>query len=147
MILNTKYHGTREYDKNDVITFNKGLPGFETLQKFILFPLEDNDVFSVLHSVEDEEIGFIVVSPFYVMQDYEIDIDDEKLKEMEIQSSEDVFVLNIVHVSSKIENITVNMRAPIVINIKSNFGEQIILNSEKFSIKQSLIKQPLIKEE
>ena len=54
MKLNTKYHGVKEYEEKDIINFKKGLPGFEGLKKFILFPVEDNDVFSILHSVEND---------------------------------------------------------------------------------------------
>lgn len=138
MKLHTKYHGIREYKEEDVITFKNGLPGFEKLKKFIMFPAEENEVFSILHSAEDEETGFVVVSPFYVDSGYEFEIDDEKTKELDIKDSSDVIVVNTVTVNSDINKITVNMRAPIVINIKSRYGEQIILCSEKYLIKQPL---------
>lgn len=138
MKLHTKYHGIREYKEEDVITFKKGLPGFENLKKFIMFPAEENEVFNILHSVEDEEIGFVVVSPFHVTHDYEFELDDETMKELHVKDSSDVTVVNTVTVNSDISKITVNMRAPIVINIKSKYGEQIILNNEKYLIKQPL---------
>lgn len=142
MILNTTYHGTKEYEENDVITFKNGIPGFENLKKFIVFSLEDNEVFSILHSIEDSAVGLVVVSPFYIMKDYEIDISDEIVSSLKVESGTDVNLLNTVSLNSDISKITVNMRAPIVINIKSKLGEQIILSNEKY-----LIKQPLFKEE
>lgn len=138
MKLHTKYHGTREYKEEDIITFKKGLPGFENLKKFIMFPAEENEVFNILHSVEDEETGFVVISPFHVTHDYEFELDDETMKELHVKGSSDVTVVNTVTVNSDINKITVNMRAPIVINIKSKYGEQIILNNEKYLIKQPL---------
>lgn len=137
--INTKYHGEKEYEDSDIIMLKKGMPGFENLKKFILFPLEENQVFSVLHSIEDEEIGFVVVSPFYVMKDYEFEIDDNRLKALNIKDNEEVLVLNTVTVNSDIEKITVNMRAPIAININTKLGEQIILNNDKYLIKQPLL--------
>lgn len=142
MILNTTYHGIKEYEEKNIITFKNGIPGFETLRHFIIFPVEENEMFSVLHSVEDKSVGLVVVSPFYVMKDYEIDISDEIVDLLRIESSADVILWNTVSLNSNISKITVNLRAPIVINIKSNLGEQIILNDERY-----LIKQPLFKEE
>lgn len=141
MKLNTKYHGVREYQEVDIISFKRGLPGFERLKKFIFFPIEDNDVFSILHSIEDDSIGLVVVSPFYVVKDYEFKLDDEKISELKIESNEDVLVLNTVTLNSNAENITVNLKAPIIINIKSKLGEQIILDNPNYFIRHSLLEK------
>lgn len=140
MKVNTKYHGEVEYEEKDVITFKKGLPGFEGLKKFILFPVEDNEVFSVLHSIEDENTGLVVTSPFNVLKDYEFKLDEEKMKELQIESHENVIVLNTVTLSSAVENITMNLKAPIIINIKMQLGEQIILDNPEYLIKYPLFK-------
>lgn len=139
MKLNTKCHGVIEYTEENIITFKKGLPGFEKLKKFILVPLKDNDLFSVLHSVEDYEIGFIAISPFKVIKEYEFKLDDNKLKELNITSKEQVIVVNTVTLNSNIENITVNLRAPIVINNAEKLALQVILNNDKYLVKHPLI--------
>ncbi|MBC2582578.1 flagellar assembly protein FliW [Clostridium sp. DJ247] len=139
MKLNTKYHGIKEYEEKDIITFNKGIPGFEELKKFILFSVAENEVFNILHSIEDESTGIVVVSPFLTVKDYEFKIDEEKICELEIDSHEDVLVLNTVTLSSKIQDITINLKAPIIINIKKKLGEQIILDNPNYSIKHPLV--------
>lgn len=141
MKLTTKYHGVKEYTDEDIITFKKGLPGFESLTKFILFPAEENQLFSILHSIEDEEIGLVLLSPFEAEKDYEFKLSDNKLQELNIKSTEDVLVLNTVTLSSKAEDITVNLKAPIIINIKEKLGEQIILDKDGYKIKHPLFKR------
>ncbi|MDF2504152.1 MAG: fliW, partial [Clostridium sp.] len=106
------------------------MPGFLDLKKFVLFPVEENDFFSVLHSVENSSIGFIVVSPFNIKKDYEIELNDAVLKELNIKEEIDVLIFNTVTLSSEVTKITSNLKAPIVINIKDRLGEQIILNDE-----------------
>ncbi|MCM0650464.1 flagellar assembly protein FliW [Clostridium swellfunianum] len=138
MKLNTKYHGVREYEEKDIITFKKGLPGFESLKKFILFPVEENELFSVVQSIEDESIGLVVISPFSVVKDYEFKLVEEKQEQLAIESPEDVLVLNTVTLSTKLESITANLKAPIIINIKQRLGEQIILDNDKYKIKQPI---------
>lgn len=142
MKIITKYHGIREYENEDIITFKNGLPGFEDLKNFIIFPVEENEVFSILHSIEDEKIGFVVISPFYVRKDYEINLSDDCINELKIKSHEDVMLLNTVTLNSDVNNITTNLKAPIIINIKAKLGEQIILENDDY-----LIKQPLFKED
>ncbi|MBU3126683.1 flagellar assembly protein FliW [Clostridium tagluense] len=140
MELVTKYHGVREYSAEDVIVFKKGLPGFKELKNFIIFPLESNEVFSILHSIEDTGVGLVLVDPFTTIADYEFKIPDTYIKELEIVRSEDVLVLTTVTLNSNIEDMTTNLKAPIIINIKENLGEQLILDNDKYKIKQLLFK-------
>ncbi|GAA0746552.1 flagellar assembly protein FliW [Clostridium oceanicum] len=139
MKLNTKYHGTIEYEKKDIIHLEKGILGFENLKKFILFPAVDNDFFSIIHSIEDKDIGFVVTSPFEILKSYELSLKDSIIKKLKISKEDDVLILNIVTLNSEIENITVNLKAPIIINVKEKLGEQIVLDNNKYSIKHPLI--------
>jgi flagellar assembly factor FliW len=140
MELITKYHGIRSYNDEDVVLFKKGLPGFKELKKFIIFPLESNEAFSILHSIEDIEVGLVLVSPFSIAADYEFKIPDTYIKELEIVKPEDVLVLTTVTLSSSTENMTTNLKAPIIINIKEKLGEQLILDNDKYKIKEPLFK-------
>ncbi|ENK0555924.1 flagellar assembly protein FliW [Clostridium sporogenes] len=141
MNLNTKYHGCIEYEEKDVIYFEKGIPGFEELKKFIIFPVKDNDVFSVFHSIEKEDMGIIVTSPFNIEKEYEIQLEKEQIANLKLQDEKDTLVLNTVTLNSDINKITANLRAPIVINIKEKIGEQIIINSDKYKVKHPLFKE------
>jgi flagellar assembly factor FliW len=141
MRLRTKYHGTRFYKEKDIITFKRGIPGFQNLKKFIIFAAEENKLFYILQSIEDLSVGIVLVSPFNVVKEYEFELNDDRLKELNIKSEEDVLVLNTVTLSSKLENITVNLKAPLVININEKIGEQIILDDVNYSIKHPLFKE------
>lgn len=140
MKLNTKCHGVLEYSEKDIIVFKKGIPGFEHLKKFILAPIEENNLFYVLHSIEDENIGIIVTFPFSVLRDYEFELSEDKTAELKIKGIEDVFIVNTVTLDSLMENITINLKAPIVINIKEGIGEQLILDKVEYPIKYPLFK-------
>jgi flagellar assembly factor FliW len=139
MKLNTKYHGIKDYEESDIITFGKGIPGFDNLKKFILFDVEDNEVFKVLHSIENNEIGFLVISPFDVDKSYEFNLDDETIDSLRIKEPADAMVLNTVTLNSKLEDITVNLKAPIIINLNKKLGQQVILDNEKYGVKHKLI--------
>lgn len=141
MDILTKYHGNIEFDEKDIIYFRKGIPGFEDLKKYILFELKDNPLFKILHSVEDGEVGLIVTSPFEIINSYEFKLQDSIISELKLNSPEEVLVLNTVTLNSKVSEITVNLKAPIIININHKLGEQIILDDDRYSIKHPLIKE------
>ncbi|MBC8062824.1 MAG: flagellar assembly protein FliW [Clostridiaceae bacterium] len=147
MVLNTTYHGEKEYNKEDIIFFKKGLPGFGDMKNFIIFPVENNESFKVLHSLEDTNLGFVLISPFEVVKDYEFEINKDKLKELKVNSPGDVLVLNTVTLNSNSDNITTNLQAPIVINTKAKLGEQIILSDDRYLIKQPLFNKKTLSEE
>ena len=75
------------------------------------------------------------------MQDYEFKIPDNYIKELQIAKPEEVLVLTTVTLNSNIENMTTNLKAPIIINIKEKLGEQLILDNDKYKIKQPLFKE------
>ncbi|MPQ32566.1 flagellar assembly protein FliW [Clostridium estertheticum] len=141
MELVTKYHGVREYNDEDVIKFKKGLPGFKELKKFIIFPIENNGIFSVLHSIENTEVGLVLVSPFTISQEYEFKIPDNCVLELKITEPEEVLVLTTVTLSSNVNKMTTNLKAPIIINTKEKVGEQLILDNDKYRIKEPLFKE------
>ena len=140
MKLNTKYHGVLNYEKEDILMFKKGIPGFENLKKFILVPAEENNLFYILHSIEDVNIGIVVVSPFNVLKNYEFDLNEIKVCELNIKSQKDIIVVNTVNLSTRLEDITVNLKAPIIINKNENIGEQLILDNVDYPIKYPLFK-------
>lgn len=122
------------------IQFKKGIPGFENLKNFKILDLEDNKQFKILQSIEEENISFVVTSPFEIYKEYVIDLNDEIIRELEIKNSEDVLVLSIITIGETLEKSTLNLKAPLIINIKNNLGRQLILQSEKYETKHPLMR-------
>jgi flagellar assembly factor FliW len=141
MVYKSKIHGDIEYEENDVITFNKGLLGFDDLRKFFLVELEEVKPFKLLHSLEDENIGFIIISPFDFFKDYELNLNEETIKSLKIKSENEVMIVNTVTLNSDPNKITTNLQGPIIINISNNFGEQIIVDNSKYKVKEPLKKE------
>ncbi|WP_461613065.1 flagellar assembly protein FliW [Clostridium sp. Marseille-QA1073] len=140
MELNSKHHGVINYSEEDIIFFKNGLLGFEDLKKFIVFPLKDNDNFSIIHSIE-EDLGIILISPFMVKKNYEFKLEENILEELKIKEANEVMVYTTVTLNSNIEKITTNLKAPIVINRFSKLGKQIIIDNESYKIKEPIFKE------
>lgn len=130
-------HGKMIYEENEIISFERGIPGFDYLKKFIIKEVGEDSPFSILQSIEDKDIGFIIISPFMINDKYEIKLNEEILKNLNIKKEEEVVLYSLVTLSEKVENITANLKAPLVINININSkkGEQYILDKEEYKIK------------
>lgn len=121
------------------IKFEKGIPGFEEYKIFELNDIEENENLKMLISEKDMNVGFITISPFKIKKDYEIDLNDEILDALSIEKAEDVMLLNIITLGKSLETSTVNLKAPLVINIKNKKGKQLILQDDKYKIKEPLM--------
>ncbi|WP_411170320.1 flagellar assembly protein FliW [Clostridium sp. MB05] len=138
MELTSPIHGKMIYEDNEIINFVKGIPGFDNLKKYIIKEVENDSPFNILQSIEDKDIGFIIIPPFFIYNDYEIKLSEEIIEKLNIENQEDVLLYSIVTLNSKVEDITANLKAPLVINIKNKKGEQYIIDKEKYSIKEKI---------
>ena len=141
MVFISKIHGEIEYESENIITFKKEIPGFDGLTKFILVDLKDYEPFKLLQSLEDDEIGVIVTSPFEFEADYEVNLNNEIISRLEIKEEKNVVIITTITLDSDPKKITTNLKAPIIINNENRFGEQIIVDNLKYEIKQPLIKE------
>lgn len=133
-------HGKIQYEENEVINFKKGIPGFENLKKYVIKAVSEDSPFNILQSIEDKNIGFILISPFLIDTSYEIKLSEEIIENLKIEKEEDVCLYSLVTLNEKAENITANLKAPLVININNKNGEQYILDKEKYKIKTKVFK-------
>jgi flagellar assembly factor FliW len=141
MVFNSKVHGEMKYEEKDIVVFNKGLLGFNELKKYFLIDLEEVKPFKILHSLENDEVGMIMISPYDFFEDYEIKLNEEIIKNLKIKSSEEVRIVNTVTLNSDPKKITTNLQGPIIINISNNLGEQLIVDNSKYKVKEPLVKE------
>lgn len=132
-------HGKITYDEDEIIIFEKSIPGFNDVKRFILKEIEGSS-FKLLQSIDDVTVGFVVISPFQVEENYEINLSEEVIKTLEIKEATDVLLYSLVTLNSKVEKITVNLKAPVVINVNNKKAEQFIIDKEKYKIKHPLMK-------
>lgn len=141
MKLTSKYHETINYEEKEIITFENGIFGFESLRNFIIIPVEGNELFSILHSIEDDNVEIVIVSPFDFKDDYEFKLSNQCIEKLNIKEEKDVLVYTTTTLNSDINKITTNLKAPIIINVCNNLAMQIIIDNDKYKIKEPLFKE------
>ena len=74
-----------------------------------------------------------------ICDDYEVDVDDRTLEQIEITSAADVVVMAIVTVPGDGSPVTANLQGPIIINKKNQQCMQVVLNDSKWTTKHNII--------
>jgi len=134
--------GEVEIIETDIVLFEKGIPGFEHLKKFAIFSVEDTAPIQWLLSVEDSNTALPVLDPWLVRKDYFFDVPKETINLLDIKNRERLLTCCIVRIpSDDSEEITVNLTAPIIINLDNSKGTQLILDIPEYDLRHSLIKE------
>lgn len=124
--------------ESEVLTFPWGLPGFPTLRRFVALSLEGQERFVWLQSLDDLKIALPVADPWQVFPDYAPQLPHYATVSLEIERPEDFVALCVVVVSSGAAEMTMNLLAPIVVNLRSGIGRQVTLETGGYSVRAPL---------
>ncbi len=133
--------GDVEVNEENVIKFIYGLPGFETLTRFTVDELKDYPPFRVLQSLEEPDISMLILDIRLLKIRDQIKIPFKELKNIGIdpgKSIDDTEIYVILKVDNERQQLTANIKAPIVINNKDKVGCQVILEDKNLSIEYSV---------
>ena len=138
--LSTSNFGNLSIEKENIITFEQGLLGFEELKQFAIIDLEECLPFEWLVSVEDPIVAFPILNPTLFFSDYKPSLSKDDLISLNIKKEKDVEMFCIVTLDKKPENVTLNLKGPILINMKNKIGKQVVLTEDYYSLNQQLIR-------
>ena len=139
MLLKTKHFGEIEIDEEKIITFEDGLLGFEDIKKYVVIENPDEEVpFDWLQSVDEPELTFVITDPFLFNKEYEFNINDDLINELE---KENILVYTIAVVPDDIKNMTINLKAPIIVNTKDKKAKQMIIENNKYPLKYKIFEK------
>ena len=120
--------------------FPSGMPGFEHLRRFKLST--DPGItppFQLLTSEEDSSIGFYMVDPVLIDANYAIALPEADERALAIRDGDEVMTLVIVTIAPDPSSTTVNLLAPVIINVTAGLGRQVILDNSSYSIQTPLV--------
>ncbi len=128
-------------EKSKIIEFVKPILGFNAFKKFCILNIdkEKNVPFFILQSIENEDLCFIITDPNLFFKDYSVQVTDEEKNLLSLDNKADAIIFVIATLSSSdFSSSTVNLKGPIVINIKNNRALQTVLNNDIYSVRQKL---------
>lgn len=125
--------------KDGVIHFDEGLFGFSECKDFVLMENDGLAPFRLLQSVELPEVGFLVLEPTTLIQNYYERIPEREWLSVGLAENAKPLAFVIVVIGSKPEASTGNFQAPLLVNYERMIGKQIILSDTGFSARHPLV--------
>ncbi len=129
MQLRTTRFGPIEIQIDDVVLFPQGLIGFEDHRHWVILADADDDTIAWLQSVSRAEIALPIVSPKRFVPEYSVRVASSELEPLKLASVDQAHVLNIV--SRNGEWLTLNLKAPLIVNLDRRLGRQVVTIDEQ----------------
>ena len=108
--------------------------GFEEYSEYALQNIfDDSSPFRILACLQDR-IAFLVVNPFVVKEDYNLEIDDAVVARLGLTADVIQHVAVLCVARKEIDSYRVNLRAPLIINTVEGRFQQVILQNEAYGI-------------
>ncbi|MBP2628680.1 MAG: flagellar assembly protein FliW [Firmicutes bacterium] len=138
MIIQSSRFGELDITATDIINFPHGIPGFPNEKAFVAIVSDPDSPFSFLQSTTEANLTFLLADPFTFFKDYEFELDDEVARELGVSPEKPPQVFIIATVKEKLEDMTANLLAPVVINSHERIGRQIILDKSGYKTRHRL---------
>lgn len=129
MQINTTHFGSVRIEADDILLFPQGLIGFPRHRHWVLLGDGENEALAWLQSVSDAEVAFPVVSPRRFVANYQVKLSRREIAPLELIDHRDAHVLSIV--SRDDETLTINLKAPLLVNLEQHLGRQVVVNDDQ----------------
>lgn len=137
--VKTTRFGEIEVQDEELIELPQGLIGFPELKKYILLNHDQDSPFKWLQSLDDGAIAFVLINPLLFKPDYSVEVSETEISELSIESEEDAVISVIVTMPNNPQNMTANLKAPLVFNLQNRKGKQIILSHSEYATKHNIM--------
>ncbi len=137
--VKTTRFGEIDVPDTDVIHLPLGLIGFPELKRYVLLDHDKESPFKWFQSLEDGAIAFVLIDPLLFKPDYVAEVTDNELTELDVHAEEDLVISVIVTVPSNPQNMTANLKAPLIFNLKNRRGKQVILNTSQYNTRHNIM--------
>jgi len=134
----TKAYGTIEINERQKITFPFGILGFESFKDYAILDAE-RQPFYWLQSIDVEQVAFVLINPFLIRPDYEMNIDNEELLRIGISDPGKALIFSIATIPADGGPMTANLQGPLVINRDNRMGFQAVLTDSRWKTKHDIL--------
>ncbi|MFP4036858.1 MAG: flagellar assembly protein FliW [Desulfobacteraceae bacterium] len=137
--IKTTRFGEVEIDEAKVVHFHEGMIGFPDHRNFVLLEHKPGSPFMWLQSTEDPDLAFVLTNPFIMKSDYLEDLPHEERRRVLGENGKSPLVLAVVTIPpGDAHRATVNLLGPLVIDIESRTGRQVILAGSDYHTRHPL---------
>ena len=132
--------GSFEIPEDRVFRFGNGLIGFPKAEHFVLLDHRPGSPFKWMLSLEDPELAFAVANPSDLVSDYSPPL--KKAAKQLSANDADVAIFALVTIPSDPTQMTINLMAPVAVDLRSMTAEQLILDRPDLSPAHPVVAKP-----
>ena len=136
--IETRRFGEVSYAASDIIEFPWGLPGFPDARRFLALSLADQPDFIWLQSLDDPSLALPCSDPWKIFPDYDPRLPGYASAALELEHPDDFTILCVVVVTEGAEEMTMNLLAPVIINLKTRRARQVMLENSGYSVRERI---------
>ena len=129
MHINTTRFGAIRIEPDDIFLLPQGLIGFEECRRWVLLADAQNPAVGWLQSATHPDVALAVVSPRRFVPNYRVRVSVSELAPLELEAADRAFVLAVV--AKHEENLTINLKAPLILNLDRRLGRQVITSDDQ----------------
>ena len=129
MQLATSRFGTLDIESHDILLFPTGIVAFEDCRNWVLLGDADSPHVAWLQSASRPEVALAVVSPRKFVPDYQVHVTKSQISTLQLRAIHEEYVLTIVGKNER--GLTLNLKAPIIINLDRRLGRQVVTSNEQ----------------
>ena len=139
MTIHTSRFGELELSEDTLLTFATGLIGFPAIQEFVVLDMAEESPYQWLQAIGEPDLAMVIIDVHCLDPDFRAQISDEGLAELGVIEKDPVLIMAVVTIpSGQPEQATANLRAPLVVNLRTRKAKQIILH-ESIPLRFSLL--------
>ena len=139
MKFDTTRFGQVDVMAEDIIVFPEGPLGFPDCTRFIIMDEDKAAPFRMLQSLDNPSLAFVIIDPLVVKPNYHFNVTPEDLHLVKAETTDELMVYAIVTMSREIQDVTVNLQGPLVINPVKNIGHQYVLVDSEYTTREALL--------
>jgi flagellar assembly factor FliW len=141
MTIRTSRFGEIEVSEDTLLTFPAGLVGFPAIQQFVVLDVAEDCHYQWFQAIKEPDLAFVIIDVHLLDPEFCVEVSDEGLAELEITQTDPVLIMAVVTIpSGKPDQATANLRAPLVVNLRTRKGKQLILH-ESIPLRFSLVSE------
>ncbi len=141
MKIKTARFGDLDVNADEVVTFPDGILGFPGHRRYCLVDPGDDTLILWMQSIDDASIAFPILEPRIFKSEYVVKLSAQELAQLKLENINQSIVFNILTIPRDVNQMTANLKAPIVINLREQIGKQVVLQENEYTLKHPMFRE------
>lgn len=138
MTIQTTRFGRVNVTAEDILSFPEGILGFNQLRNFVLLDDPTDEIFAWLQACDSPDIAFPVLEPELFTSNYNPTLSKADMETLKLSGPDRGRGFCIITIPDDPTQMTANMKAPVILNVKERIGRQCVLQDNALAIREPI---------